>query len=445
MGFLNKLFGGNPQKDLDKAESLLAQGRPDRARELAARAGNSDDPELRAKSEEIFERARGMLVTRALEMAQAAEESEFWQDAMEWLDRALDQVTDPAERARLEAKKASLDARWEAAEAAEEEAAAPAPAPHADEMPEMETDHRFIALVDMLDDGVGRRYLAQGEDFRLAYLDLYDDKIDDALEVLDRLVAEQPQDPVLRFERGRGRLFQGDAAGAREDFEVASEEWSDIYLDRAGTLSVDGEWSEAMLRLNDPEPVLERLRVPAQPGTGQPELTLLYARALVMADRQDEAEPFLLKAMETFPSRPDFALILAQLLIAGERRHDAIGCLEVAIAPSCAGGSCGKPPRHVPSFRMLAALYLAEAQDTADAKKEEAHLNRVESLLTLIREVFGGGMGKEDLLLQAELLRLRNDEEGAEAALAAAEAMATSDGREVVAMETPKMAADTPI
>lgn len=447
MGFLKKLFGGDPRKDLEKARGFLAQGRPDRALDLARDLIASDDDELAAAGRDVVSQAREALIGNALSMAEEAEASEFWEDGLEWLDRALEQIEDTDEKARVLAWRERLEASLDASETEEWEE----PKPQASEedlldADDLDVDGHFTALVDMMEDEIGRLYAAQDADFRTAYLDLYDGRPEEALPVLGELVGSRPDDPVLRFERGRALLFTGDPAAARGDLEFAWEAWGDVYLDRAGTLTVASEWGEALLALNEPGPILDKLESPAQPGTGQPELTSVYARALLQAERFDDAEPFLLKAMDHFPSRPELGMMLAGLLIQQQRRGDAIQCLEMVVAPSCASGSCGTPRKYPPAFRALAGLYLQEPDEPETEKQSQARLQRVEELLTYLRGALGGGMAREDMLLQAELCSRRGED--AEALLwreKAEQVASAAEQREVVKSEAPKMSADTPI
>ncbi len=59
MGFLNRLFAGDPKRDIERAEALLDKGEAERALELARRAEERaqaaeklDDPDSAARSYE---------------------------------------------------------------------------------------------------------------------------------------------------------------------------------------------------------------------------------------------------------------------------------------------------------------------------------------------------------------------------------------------------------
>ncbi len=444
MGFLASLFGSDPRKDLEKARGFLEGGRPDRAIELARKAVGSDQAEVSEAAKMLIQDARGQLIDNALKMAAGSEESEYWEDAVEWLDRALEQIDDPQRASEVEARKEALVERIEAAE--EEAWQAQEPQEAEPDEPEIDLEDSFVALVDMMDDEIGRQYLAQDDEFRGAYLALYDGRPAEALPVFDHLVESRPTDPVLRFERGRARLFSEDFAGARQDLEAAWQEWGDIFLDRAGTLSVASVWSEALLGLGEPEAILERLESAARPANGQPELSLPYAQALLMAQRFEEAETFLSAAVGRFPSTPDFGLLLASMLESRGRRQEAIHCLEISVAPSCASGTCGKPSKHVPSLRTLATLMLASESEEEGEKARKARLERVSEVLGFVREALGGGVAKPDALMWAEHGRQSGDDEAVAKWTEMAEQMESAGAeRERVAMQTPKVSAETPI
>lgn len=413
MGLFDRLFGSDPKKDLAKAEEWLERGRPDRALELARKAAADESLSNPVRAQEVMVRAREMLLQNALEMSATAEDSEFWEDAIDWIDRALEQVEEPQKRAELAARRRDLEAKSEAAEQA-------VPEVDADQVDEevgadgLHPDDHFGALVDMLDEDVANAYRSQGEIFRDAYLNLHGGQPEKALESLDALIEAAPADPCRRFERARARLLLGDAAGAQADLEVAMDEWGDIYLDRAATLSVVGLWSEALLDQKKPEPVIDRLAELAEPSNGQPDLSLPYALALVMAKRNREASEFLDQAVVRF-KEPDFPLLRCQLLLEEQRQQEAMDLLETTIAPSCATGNCAKPPLHLPTARLLVSLYLDRAEPS------DADLARCESLLTHIAQRQSGRLAWQDHQLVARLHRHEGDDE------AAAEAEAEAD------------------
>jgi len=106
--------------------------------------------------------------------------------------------------------------------------------------------------------------------------------------------------------------------------------------------------------------------------------------------------------------------LLARQLAATGEVDEAIACLEFSVAPSCAGGGCGRPPKDIPSLRALVDLYLArgEASDrTAELMAHVAHAQR-------------GLFSAADHLLLARFYELRGDREAAAHAATEAERLA---------------------
>ncbi len=417
MGIFGRLFSGDPRRDLERAEALLAKGEARRALELAERAAKSASPVERERAATLTRRAGEALAAEALEMAARAEASEYFEDAAEWLRSALEHVAEEGRRGELEGRIESLLASAE--EAAREETFDPLagvdPLTGA-ATAEVDADDHFEALVGMLEDAAAERYAGHPPAFRRAVVDLHEGRLEGALEVLDELASGAPDDPALLLERGRGRLLAGDAAGARADFEAAWETWGDGVLDLAGTLSVPALWAEAMLTLGEAQPVAESL---GSLAGEREDLAEPYARALLSLERYDEASDFLAAAARSFPGDQELPHLLAAARERLGDRSGAIGCLEAAIAPSCAGGSCRRPPKHLASFRTLAGLYLAA---------EEPALDRVRDLLTQVAQIRGGRLAAVDHQLLAAYHQRAGDAEAAESSLAEARRLQEAAG-----------------
>lgn len=444
MGFLNRLFRKDPSADLARAEEHLGAGRAyeallaaGRAVEVAPRDGA---PDHRPRARELAGRARELLAASALSEADRAEADGDYDDAAEWVVSALEHVRangeaggpagstgsagpggggrDPREpelkrrlralrsRAREAARQPTLLRRQEGdgGDGSPEEPAGPDP---------LDLETHFGTLVGTLDEEVAERhYLHRPIPFQQAYVDLNEGRLDDALATFDALAAAEPDDPAVRLERGRCRLLAGDAAGAREDFEAAWPDLGDRPLDTSGELSVPALWAEAVLAQGDAETVAERLEELTAGEESDPELVALRGRALleVGSTRYEEARDLLAAGQARHPGRPDLPYLLATVLERMGEADRAIATLEAAVAPSCATGSCKKPPLHRPSARLLVRLHLDRAEvgarsaDLAPAPSgpdpADAALDRAGDLLAHLSQAAGDHPTDEEAALR---------------------------------------------
>lgn len=403
------VFKKDPETLLERARTALERGDATQALRLARQVGEKDP-----RAAEVVRRARQALADAACERAEKAEESGYLDDAVEWLRTAAANV-DGARREELLGHAEALlqQAEEEAERRAEQAAAASQPVAEEDDAEEgfaSELDFAYEALVGTLDEDLADRYDQQPEEFRRAFVGLNEGRAEEARGVLEKLVDEDPDDAVRRFERGRCRLHAGDYQPAREDFEAVWETLGDEPVDLAQTLSVPGLWAEAMLGLEKTGELVERLDGVADPSHGDPTLCAYYAVALVKEEKLEEAERFLVKAVSVFPQNPDFSYQLAALFKRGGRTAEAIDVLETSIMPSCSSGTCGQVPKHLPSFRALARLYLDERRSP----------KRVHELLDHIGLALGGQLGREDHVLTAEYHELIGDAAAARESRAAA-------------------------
>ncbi len=400
MSFLKRLFSGDPQRDLERAAAQLARGEPERALELARRAGQRSEGAVQEQARALVDQAREASSAAALEKASVAESSEYFEDAAEWISVALEHASE-TRRGELEARRRSL---LERAEEAESESWEPPAEAREDSQTELDHGVHYQALIDMLVEDVADLYASRTPAFRAAYVAFNEGRIADAHEAFEALAAAAGEDPVVRFERGRNRLEVGDAEGAATDFEAAWPEFGDQPLDLAGELSVPGLWAEAMLALSRPEPVIERLASLADPIDAAP-LVERYAQALIRAERFEDARDVLAVASNRNPARDAFAYLLALTLDRLGERAAAIDCLEAAIAPSCVTG-CASRPKYLPSFRALASLYL----------DDESSPERVRELMTEVARALGGRLASGDQALLARYYDQIGDAQAAEQA-----------------------------
>ena len=413
MGLFDRLFGKDPEKELNRAEALLNEGDAEKALKVAQKvaAGN---PAL-ARAEKLVAQIRGHLVSEFTALAQKAEESGNSGNAAEWLEIALKYVEDSARRAELEQKIKALHLDAEEEDEPEFE---PEVQPARTEEPQEEVHHgmdpeiHYMTLVGMLEPGYAERYEGRPEAFINAFLDLNESRVEEAIEALDALLAGAPGDPVYLLERARCALILDDAEKACDCLEKAWPALGDEDLDLAGSLSVPGLWADAMLRLEKPRSVIERLENLADPTLGREFLCLHYGRALEMDKRLEDAVEHFRLATIKFERKPWFVLHLADALEALGRWQQAIQRLEKFVAPSCASGHCGVP-KHLPSIRRLAGLYLTHRVQPQRAKE----------LLNHVAASLDGNLTREDFMLLAAYHNITGNAEAAAEAIARAEEM----------------------
>lgn len=415
MGWLDRLLSKDPAEELARAEQFLTRGEPVRALEIVRRLERSRDMAVRGQAASLLQQARDALVSQTLANAAAAEKAGDPADAADWIRAALQHLGDGVQRAELETRLEVLESRVEQAPVRSllgRDEAEPSPGM---EM-ELDTDTRYDMLVGMLTEEVAHRYEDRSAAFREAVVEINEGQAQAALAKLDDLVARNGSDPVLHFERGRARLTLERWAGAREDFEAAWTRLGDEPLDLGGSLSIPLLWAEAALGQGDTGALLDRLHELAAPEAGNPDLSALYVQALLSTGRRDEARELLLALCQRHRSRQDFSHALASLLAEEGETAAAVRLLEVAVKPSCASGSCAKPPLHLPSLRLLAKLHL-DAQNPP---------SRVEELMVWIAHAQGGQLGAVDHHLVARYHDAMDDPDAAQESRMAAERLERS-------------------
>jgi len=413
------LFRKDPAQLLARAEKLIGRQEAVRAFDLLAPLREDPNPDIRARAAALEDRAHDAVLDAALERANDAETGGEVAEAADWLTSALEHCRDPEQRAELEGWRASLLAR-----AAEKREIAPGVKawipppldlePESDPEPEKESfagkpaQGGYALLVETLTEEAAARYAGRPRRFREACLAIQEGRPAVARAALEELLAEAPDDPVYRLERGRCRFMLGDAAGAREDLEAVWPSFGDAPFDREGLCSVPSLWAEALLDMGEPEPVLERLRDLADPRAGNSRLALLYAMALVAAGEVEAARDFLAEAAGYFPGDGELAYNLAGLQAGLGEDRAAIAILERLVAPNFDGSE--RPP-DLPVLRLLAALYLDQG----------GPLDMVGGLLKRATEGRAGRLDSEDYHLLARYQEALGDPEGARKSTAAAE------------------------
>lgn len=374
MGWLKGLFGSDPREQLQKAEKRL-EGTPERALEMALEIPHGVDDEAATEVRAFIQRARSAVVEQALQRAAASEEEEYFADAAEWLEAAIEHTSDGTQRTELEARRKELLRQELLLDEEDDSVDGPAMTVHRQVeasvlSPELDVEALFSSLVDMFKEPVAERYRLQGTPFQRLFVQFQQAELDGLEEGLSQLLEAGIEDrAVVQLERGRLRLLVGDISAARQDLEACWQDWGDDTLDLADTLSLPGLWAEAKLIEQDFDDIVQRLPELAQPETGRLDVVLPYAQALVLSQRLDEAAPFLREAMGHFPSNQEFPQLYAVTLAGSGNPQEAMACLEMAIAPSCASGHCSKPAMHMPSLQMLLSLHVSTGDDEGRLRK----------------------------------------------------------------------------
>ena len=414
MGLFDRIFSSDPAKDLARAEKLLARGSASEALDVAQRAL---DKGAGPGAETLVARAREALVASALESAGRAEASEYFEDAADWLQGVLEHV-DEARRKEFEHRIADLRRREEKASRPE----IPSVIGVVEASPEAEVeggsldpDDLYEVYLESLREDVAPRFSGRPQAFRHAVVRLNEGDHKTALEALDALVAENPDDPILRLERGRARLAAEDAE-ASEDLERAWDALGAEPLDRAGHLSLPALWGDTRLSQGEAGLVAERLAPLAEPRGSDLELTKVFGQALLAQKQFEEAAPFLAQAWDSHPRVHDLPFLLALALRGRQNPDDAIAVLERAVAPACGPAGCSPSALHLPSMHLLMELHL-EAGDP----------ERTRELLELVAGVRGGRLGRKELLLMAGYYDKIGDEGAARDARERAEGAAEAD------------------
>jgi len=412
MGLFDGLFRKDPARELDRAERMLDDGRPYPALQIVQRVREQGlFPERVA---ELDRRCHDALGEAALAEADFMETEGDFGEAAEWVRSAIRQLGEEHERVpELRSRLKTLSKHAEEAKRTRsfesllwygEETAPAGPDPLATEM-------RFGSLVGTFRDEVADLYLSRSLAFQQAHVDLNEGRLNEARAAYDRLVVADPDDPILRLERGRCRLMAGDPVGAREDLEAAWPALGDEPLDHQEKLSVPILWAEACLEMDDAEAVIQGLTDLAgfadSTEPANPDTAAIFGRALLEAGRAADAVDYLGGVVEGFGLQTEATWMFADALVQNGELDRAIEVLERKIEPSCATGQCSKPPLDSVAAATLARLYLDRTPEG------ELPPERVGDLLNMIAHA-QGRLTPDGLKQLARLQRMSGLDEEAE-------------------------------
>ena len=409
MGLLT-IFKKDWSAELDRVSGYLRDDEPVLALELLRKIERRVDGDLLSRARELIETSEIELFDSLLRRAQNSESQGELADAADWLLAAIDRCKTDAERKTIEGRREELLRQIE--DGINPFGNGPQVAPQA-EWTESDTEFQFDALVQTLVPSMAELYLDRPIDFQSALVALNQGDATVAIEQLERLLTESPEDSILRLERGRAHLLLGNNDLARQDFEAVWDSLGTDDIDTAGSHSVPSLWAECTLE-TDPEVVALRLEPLAAPHQASTHLCELYAAALVRLGDTERAIPYLQSTLRNYPSEQRFSFLLARVLVEDGEVLEAIACLEAAVGPGCSSG-CAVGPRHLPSVRALATLYL----------NTESNLERVAELMAVVAQSQRGNLKNEDHLILARYYDLTGNEEAASSARVEAERLLT--------------------
>ncbi len=412
MSFFRRLFGGDPQKLLEKAERALAGEQAAEALDLFRRAGEAagDRGELRERALDGCTRASAALRALNLREAELSLEGGDPESAVNHLQTALEMSTSDEQRAEIEAR---LERAVEDAERDAQHQALFVDEGAIDEV-EDPPELQWERLLGTLDDEVAEDYRDRGEPFRDAVLALNDGRIAAAIEQLEALHAadeeQDEDDPLVHFELGRALLAAERFDDAARELELAREEIGFDALDRAGLLNVPLLEGEALLLADRPADARALLDDAIEEIGEEVGLLVLRGRAEMAIDDGEAVEQTFSRVLALQPQMVEAAQVLAEYRAQRGDLDGAAEVLEQGIKRHCATGTCAAKPISVPAARLLADLYL----------RMERKLDRVEDLMLQVKGGLEGHVSWADHVRWARLHRLRDEHDAFAAARDAA-------------------------
>jgi len=366
MGFLRSVLGKDWGAELDRAEALLEAGDAVQALEIARRA-RKKGAALAPRAAKLAAVAMDGVRDLAIANSATAEAKGDLQDAIEWLDSAVLHESDDAARSEFALKIQQLRDRIDGLGVDESVSVGEIEQQieSADDL-EMGIDEAGVGLdlqtsyemlVDTVAEPLQSEYRSRAPEFQQALIDLNEGRAAAALEVLDPLAQESPDDGVLRLETGRARWFLGDGEGALADLDAAWSQLGDQGLDSVDRTTVSLLWAELAFELNRDAEVVERLRRLADlEGESRVGDCYFFARALVDTESYEEAEPYLRSAMGRLPNSHEFKFLLTEVLRELDREPEAVELLEEIVSVGCLVG-CSRDQIFPPAFWSLAGIY----------------------------------------------------------------------------------------
>jgi len=414
LGVFSSLFKKDWAAELDRAESLLEQGDPVQALEIARRVRQKAEDQA-PRAAELAGVAKVGVRDLALANAEKSEAKGDLEDAADWLESAIEHEADLDERNALKRRIQSLNARLDGLVGGDErsvaaEGGADGESEAFTNESELDSDTHYEMLIHTVAEPLREAYDGRPESFRRALVDLSAGRFETALDALDPLAAESPEDGILRLETGRARSFVGDIEGALSDFDAAWDKLGEQSLDASDSNSAASLWAETAIEAERADEVVDRLRDPARLDSGgRIDVCLAFAHALIVSERFDEAVTYLQGAVPRAPAVTDLKYMLGWALREVGRSEEAIETFEEIAEGGCRVG-CSRDKIHLPAFWALVRLY---------SERGEA-LDRARELLVIATNTQGGVLGARNYEILARYFDATGDEESAERSISEA-------------------------
>ena len=395
MSFLSRLFGTDPASLVKKGEQALQSNQPADALDRFRRALEaSPDDDLTRRAEEGLAVASDKLVVMNLEEADLSQEAGELEAAAHHLETALGLCQGAQQRKRVEARLALLDEALDA-EGEPQRLFTSEGAVGEDMLPEDQWEHLVATLIDE----VAEDYEERPRVFRDAVLAMNEGEAVAARKTFEAMLAEDDDDPLVRFELGRALLIIEEYTAAAEQFALARKDIGFDPLDRVGLLHPALLEGEALLNAGRPGDAIVLLDAAIEELGESTGMLFLRARAEGAKGDLDALDASLTGVLKLSPKLIEAVMLLAQARVQRGNPAGAIDVLEDGIKRHCASGTCAAQPTPVGAARLLARCYLDE---------ERKH-DRVEDLLRQVKGGLEGHIEWGDHVLWGRLYKQRGD------------------------------------
>ncbi len=396
MSFLSRLFGTDPASLVQKGEQALQSGQPADALDRFRRAleASPDDADLAHRAEEGLTAASDKLVAMNLEEADLSQEAGEIESAAHHLETALGLCRDARQRKRVESRLAMLDEAL-AAQDEPQRLFTSEGAVGEDMLPEDQWEHLVATLIDE----VAEDYEERPQAFRAAVLALNEGEAGRARETFEAMLAEDDDDPLVRFELGRTLLVSEEFDEAAKQFALARADIGFDPLDRVGLLHPALLEGDALLNARKPAEAIALLDEAMDELGEDTALLFLRARAEGAKGDLDAMVRSLTEVLKLSPKLMEAVMLLGQARLQRGNSAGAIDVLEDGIKRHCASGTCAAQPTPVGAARLLARAYLDEERDPG----------RVEDLLRQVKGGLEGHIEWGDHVLWGRLYKQRGD------------------------------------